>query len=255
MKKLFKITSFSFVILIVSLFACSIMIYAAEIDEFYYGDHKLTGTLFEADKDAPITVKIGNKEYKGRLNNWDYSISIPNYYKIGTSITVTYMDSDGNEQIEESSVLKNEKTTVYVYYVFAKHNKVRGYVEYAHKGDVLSIIIGNKVYSAKVKNDSKKYKFTFKIKKAKAGTKMTINLNNMYKQNLENWKWKVFTSDVVRIGMTKKQVKLLAYWSEPTKKNVSAYSEQWCYDDDGDGWTDTYLYFWHGKVSNWQSKE
>ena len=63
----------------------------------------------------------------------------------------------------------------------------------------------------------------------------------------------VYLSDTVYVGYTKKQVKWLTYWNSPDKKNTSAYSEQWCYDWDGDGLHDAYLYFnSKGKVTNWQ---
>lgn len=253
MKKVFKNAVLSMLFLLGVVFICTDSVYAlGVIDPFYYGDHKLTGYISDADSSAAYTVKIGGKTYKGKLKkNDDFSVSIPGYYKIGTSISVTYKDWYGNTHKVSSKVKKNPAADVWVYYVYSKHTKVRGYVEQAHKGDIISIKIGNKTYKTKVKKDAKKYKFSMNIKKAKAGTKMTITLRNKFNQKLVSWKWKVFTSDVVRIGMTKKQVSLLAYWSEPDKKNVSAYSEQWCYDDDGDGWTDTYLYFRNGKVSNW----
>ena len=255
MKKLFRKSFISLFFLLVLTFACSTVVSAGVIDDFYYGDHKLRGSIWDADNNTPITVTIGKKKYKGKLRNTRYSISIPQYYKVGTTITVTYKDWDGRVQKDKTKIIKNEDTDVWVYYVYASHTKVNGYVEYAHKGDIIYIKIGNRTYSTVVKKDAKRYKFSLKTKKAKAGTPMRIVLKNRFKQVLVNWRWKVFTSDVVRTGMTKSQVMLLAYWSEPTRKNISAYSEQWCYDDDGDGWTDTYLYFRNGRVSDWYIRE
>ena len=229
---------------------------ALEVNEFYYGDHWLEGYDFSAEDDDKVTVQIGSKKYTDYIDSGEFSVRIPGYFKIGTAIRVTVYDEEGEVSATETvKVQRDEEYDVFVKYVYPKHKKVKGYVTNAHKGDIVKIKIGKKTYKKTLKKDSKKLSYSIKIKNPKAGQKMRIMLFNRFKQKLVDWKWKVFTSNVVRTGMTKSQVKLLAYWSEPDHKNKSAYSEQWCYDDDGDGFSDAYLYFRNGRVSNWSIKD
>lgn len=170
------------------------------------------------------------------------------------AVTVTGYDSIKKEYL--STVITVRVTEVETYdWVCKNTKKVRVDVSNSQVGDVIKLKIGKKTYTHKIKSQTEKYSVKIKIKKPGFyGKKYTLTLKRKGK-TITKVKEYVYLGKKVHIGDSKKKVKWLADWNDPDKKNKSAYSEQWCYDWDGDGYHDAYLYFRKGRVSNWQIME
>ena len=139
-----------------------------------------------------------------------------------------------------------------VNWIFKNTKNVKIKAKHVKKGDVIKLKIGKKTYTKKVTKDALETTVKIKIKKPGFyGKKYKLTLTRKGKDVAKESEY-VYLSDTVYVGYSKKKVKWLVDWNDPDKKNYSAYSEQWCYDWDGDGLHDAYLYFRNGKVSNWQ---
>ncbi len=169
--------------------------------------------------------------------------------------TLTLKDADGVTTKIKLTVKLGKSEVYSSKWIYKNTKNVKIKAENVQKGDVLKLKIGKKTYTKKIKKDALETSIKFKIKKPGFyGKKYKITLNRKGKVVAKESEY-VYLSDTVYVGYTKKKVKWLTGWNSPDHKNISAYTEQWCYDWDGDGWTDAYLYFRNGKVSNWQTSE
>ena len=229
--------------------------WALSLSPFYYGDHTLEGVISDADDGAVVTARIDQKKYTGKVSAGKFSIKVPGYPKINAAISVSCPAKSGTET-EKAKVMRWDSKYYQVFpdYIFAKSTKVTGKIYNAHKGDILRVKIGKKTFKTTIRSDKREQKFTVKIKKSAAGSKVTLTFMNRHKQKLSVTSAKVYSSNATRTGMTIKKVRLLAYWGDPTKIQKSGNTQKWCYDDNNDGVYDTYLYFKDGKVSGWDIK-
>ena len=265
-----KITLFTLLFLI-GLFACAGSVHASDltIDRYAYGDKYITGYYWGAGENVQIMAFQGtspmpgpkDKVYKGtcKKKTGRFKIKVSKQWKIGTKFTVRCVSwnsvyNSTNIDIERAKVRKPTDENYFFWYITEQENRLRVKVENVHKGDRIKVRIGNKTYTKRIKKAAKKKTYKLKIARAKAGTKITVWLVNRYGQKVAAKDSSViYRYEDIAKGMTKKQAKLTIGWRYPTKKNVYTYNEQWCYDDDGDGRIDSYLYFdANGRVSGWQ---
>ena len=213
-----------------------------------YGSKKLSGNTTPG---AKVVAKIGKKYYRATAAaNGKYTINIP-LVKVGTKIYLKY-SSAGTSLSKTIVVKKGSHKVETIDWVYKNSTKVKGKVTNVNAGDYIRIKVNGKTYKKKITKAAKSYSFTIKISKpGKYGIRLTTELINKYNQQLGIEKEYVYKSDTVYIGDTKSTVRWLTYWNNPRKKNYYSNSEQWCYDWDGDGFNDAYLYFRNGKVSNW----
>ena len=204
---------------------------------------------------AKVTAKIGKKTYKATAAaNGKYTIKIP-VVKIGTKIKMKF--SSANTSLAKTVTVKKSaskiETTAWVY---KDSSKVKGKTVKVHKGDYIKIKINGRTYKKKIKKNANSFKFSIKIKKPnKYGIRMTTELYNKFNQRLSIEKEYVYKSNYVYVGDSKATVKWLTGWNDPYKRNYYSTGEQWCYDWDGDGFSDAFLYFRNGKVSDWYTSE
>ena len=127
---------------------------------------------------------------------------------------------------------------------------ISGYIFRAFKGQKLLITVGGKTYTVVINKDAKNYKFKVYVGSLKAGQKVNFKLNNKFNQNLINYTEVVYYSNVIKVGYTKSQVRLVPGFEKPYSINQSAYGDTWYYEwDDGSyGW----IYFnASGSVVDW----
>jgi len=118
------------------------------------------------------------------------------------------------------------------------------------KGDRVKVKIGNKIYSSKTKPG--KSEQTVKIKPSKSGSKITVWVENKYKQVLSKKKSDIiYDGTKIRMGLTKAQVRLIVDWRYPDSKTHYPQGETWNYDMDNDGNIDKYVSFTNGRVAYW----
>ena len=165
--------------------------------------------------------------------------------------------SSANTSLAKTVTVKKSaskiETTAWVY---KDSSKVKGKTVKVHKGDYIKIKINGRTYKKKIKKNANSFKFSIKIKKPnKYGIRMTTELYNKFNQRLSIEKEYVYKSNYVYVGDSKATVKWLTGWNDPYKRNYYSTGEQWCYDWDGDGFSDAFLYFRNGKVSDWYTSE
>ena len=119
------------------------------------------------------------------------------------------------------------------------------------KGDYVVLRIGKKKYKKTYKKQTREGKVTwkFKVKGARAGTKVRVAYYNKFKQKLCSQSTIVWKSKRIHLGDTRRQVRLTYGFGKPRYINYSAYSEQWVFVYGRSRW---YVYFRNGRVSNWQ---
>ncbi len=165
---------------------------------------------------------------------------------------ITVYDDEGRKSVINVTVKQGKSKIESVNYIYKKTKSVKVKVTNALKGDVIKLKIGKKTYKKKITKKALKTTVKIKIKQPGFyGKKYKLTLVRKGKTVAKKSDY-VYLSDTVYVGYTKKKVRWLTFWNAPRKKNYSAYSEQWCYDWNGDGLHDAYLYFRNGKVSNWQ---
>ncbi len=261
----------SYYVLLVSAFIllCPSTVFAGAlvIDNCYYGDSSIYGSYYGfGETDIKIVAYKGTASepgnettYPASISGSSYQISLPDYWSIGTPFTVrctsrnSYNQTD-NAVVEYDTIKAPEDVWLTYWDITYKSKKIKVRLENVHSGDILKIKVGKKTYKKKIKADTADITYRIKIKKPTAGKKITFWVVNKYNQVLVSpLKTIVFKYKSVKKGMTKKQARLAIGWRDPTHINYYTYSEQWCYDDDGDGYTDSYLYFnGNGRVTGWQ---
>ena len=130
-------------------------------------------------------------------------------------------------------------------WICRNNTKVKFTLKNVYKGDKIIIKIGKKTYKKTIKSNKKKLKVTQKIKKAKPGTKVTITLRGEKNKLIDTYKTKVYYAAKVKLGMTKKQCKLVPGWEHRDSTTVSGNTTIWWYDDG------SYLSFYKGRLKGW----
>ena len=214
-----------------------------------YGSTKISSSTTPG---AKVTAKIGTRTYKATADaKGKYTITIP-VVKIGTKITLKF--TSGSSSLTKTITVKKDSSDIETtYWTYKNSTKVRGKAYKVHAGDYVKVTINGKTYKKTITKAASSLNFSIPIKKpGKYGIKMKTELFNKFGQQMAVENEYVYLSDVVHTGDTKAKVKWLTSWNDPDKINYYTYSEQWCYDWDGDGWHDAYLYFRNGRVSSWQ---
>ena len=221
--------------------------YYSVMDTAEYGDTYLYGRTFPY---TAVKLTFAGKSYSAKTNKFgDFKFKVP-VKKIGTKIkyTIKYKGASLvlNERIEKPTMsLSVQKIT-------KKSRKIKVTARYVHKGDVIKVKIGKKTYKYKLKSNKKKVTHKFKIKRSKAGKKITVTVVNKYKQKLTSRSSIVYYAMKVRKNMTKKQCKLVPGWAHPCRVYGWQNWETWWYDKNGDGYVDdTFLQFHNGKLDSW----
>ena len=199
---------------------------------------------------AAVSSKIAGKTYKATANkSGKFSIKIP-VVKVGTKISVAIKYHGGSKSYSRKIAKPGTSVSTPTIYRSSKSLKVTA--KNVHKGDKITVKVGKKTYTKKIKKDASKISYKQKIKKSKAGSKITVTVKNKFKQTVYSKSKKVYYASKIKKGMTKKQCKLVPGWEYPGDKYVSGSWETWWYDDDNDGYAnDSYLEFYKGKLYGW----
>lgn len=218
-------------------------------NNIYYGNTAVSGWTLSK---ATVVFKINGKEYKKTASDNGYFkfTGLP-VCKIGAKYTFAFYKNGVSYRY--SSKVRNNNPYMENYYLYKNQTKFKGLVKNVHKGDIITVKIGKKKYTKKVTKNASKFNYTLKVKKAKFGTKITINIKNKFKQTLTSYNDIVYYAKEVKKGMTMKQAKCVPGWTNPKKKEHYDNATIWWYDDDGDGYADdSYLYFnSKGKLKKW----
>lgn len=207
---------------------------------------KVQGTTTAKSK---VTIKIGNKTYKGVANKYgEFSIKI-NSTNIGTKIVVNVVTPKG---YTNSKSVKTKRSNGYAElssYVFRTSTKATLKIKNGNKGDKLKIKIGSKTYTKRLKSDKKKQNITFNIKKASAGSKINITLYDKFGNKKATDSDMVYYGTKIYIGMSSHNATLTT-WGPPVRRNNwgTGY-EQWVFESAN---STLYAYIKNGKVCNIQ---
>ena len=207
------------------------------------------------DYDSYITVFLesvkssNNKVVTPSLQYGDSSFEIT--AKLPGTARLTVEDFDGRISYIDVTVKQGKSTIETAKWVYKNTKKVTVKATNVVKGDKIKLKIGKKTYTKKITKTAQKASVKFKIKKPGFyGKKYNLTLIRKKKVVAKERDY-VYLSNNVHVGDTKKKVKWLTSWNDPVKKNKTAYTEQWCYDWDEDGYHDAYLYFRKGRVTDW----
>ena len=214
------------------------------------------GASFDGDADADIVSAVSSDEAVATAEVAFGSYVGVDVKKQAGTVNVTVKDSSGKTsiiQFESTGQSEKKAKITSVSNVFKYSKKVTIKAKNVKKGDVVKLVIGKKTYTKKISKTAATAKIKISIKKPDFyGKKYTLTIKRKGKV-MATKKAYVYLGDTVYVGYTKKKVKWLIDWKDPDKKNYTAYSEQWCYDWDGNGLHDAYLYFDNnGRVRNWQ---
>ena len=200
--------------------------------KIYYGDKYVSGEtgyfgneFFDSYeiakmKDALVTVKVKKKTYRGRVNRkGNFKVKAPKLAKcrIGTRVTVSV--SAGGMTKTRVYKVKRYMPDVEMGTVYSTETKAYITLSDLTKGDVLKLKIGNKTYKKKVKKSVSKLDWNPKISRPKAGSRIRLTIVNRFKQKLGTYKDKVYSDYKVRMGMTKREVRLVPGYESPDSKS------------------------------------
>ncbi|EJR91131.1 beta-lactamase [Bacillus cereus VD200] len=155
-------------------------------------DTKITGT---GEKGAKATVKIGNGEYEGTVDEkGNYAIDIPEQ-PVGTELSVTLTDAAGNTS-QPTKINVGEKDTTApdapkVNKVTDQDTKVTGTGE---KGSKVSVVVDGKEIGMGKVDDQGNY--TVDIPKQAGGKEIVVTLTDAAGNTSQPTKTKVETKDV-----------------------------------------------------------
>ena len=193
-----------------------------------------------------MTIKHNRDfDHEGYYLTGDYfSVSYP-LQKLKTKAKFYFVDSDGFTWTKTKAINKTEPATANFSRVYKNKKSVKVTIKKAKKGDKITLAIGGKNYTKKVKADKATFKCKFKVKKTKAGQKIKLTLKDK-KGNIKKTKsGKVYYASKIKRGMTKKHCKLVPGWEHPSDSYVSGSWTTWWYDDN------SYLEFYMGKLYGW----
>lgn len=152
-----------------------------------YGDSTLKGVTYD---NAAVTATINGRTYSGKAgSSGSYSIKVPKYVKIGTSVTIRTTQYGFTETHARKVV--NNKPSISLSSVKKGSKKVSVTVKKVHKGDYIKVKVGKKTYTKKVTKDYKEKTYQIKTKVQKKGQKVTVKVYNKYKQKLTSKSRKV----------------------------------------------------------------
>lgn len=213
-----------------------------------YGNAQVTGKTLPG---ASVKMSIAGKTYTAKLDKkGKFKVTLP-VRKIGSKVKYT-IKYKGGTLVVNRKMAKPTTNAYSIQDITKKSKKIWVRVLNVHKGDIIKVKIGNKTYKYKVKKNAKNLKHTFKIKKSKAGKKITLTVYNKYNQRLDGNSSIVYYALNIKKNMTKKQCKLVPGWEHPDEVYVNGKWTTWWYDDDGDGYAiDSYLQFKKGKLKGW----
>lgn len=247
------------VLIITAIFVCSFSFPSSATGSFNYssignipyGNKYVT---VSADPGTTATAIVDGAAYSSvYLNSYgSYNLPIP-ALAVGTQVGVTY-SKDGASYTVYANVFKNEDYIDWFDNITVNSKKIKIDLYSVHYGDRIVVKIGKKKYSQTVYYDASNTSVTLKLKKKKGikpGKQFTVYVYNQFGQLLDYNTDILYKTKKIRKGLTKKQARLVAGWRYPDEKYYSSGREEWCYDDDGDGSYDSFLYFRHGKVVNW----
>ena len=232
----------------------------SETKELEYGETVLEENFYVDWTDIHyVAIDSKGKYIQGTISG-DYepvtgTIQLPHFYKIGDTLTVRL---SGYDEETDSYMIETQKVTITapgpvnimdVNYVYPKTRKLKFDVENVHKGDKIKVKIGKKTYTKKITRNYSDKRITVKIKKPKAGSKITYWIVNKFNQKLTGkGKEVVYKYKKIRKGMTKKQVKLTSGWRYGRKSYTSSTETWHC----GSG---KYVIFKNGVVWNYYYSE
>lgn len=194
---------------------------------------------------SSVTVKVGSKTYRGKSNSKGaFSIKIKSK-KAGTKVTVSVLSPEGYSVTKTKKIEKTYGYPELLSYVYRTSTKVKIKVTGGNKGDKLKVKIGKKTYTKKLSKNTRKQKFTMKIKKAAAGTTVKIILYDKYGKKKDYCTSMVYHGDRIYVGMTAREAELTT-WGPPVRRNNWGFgSIQWVFES---GSTTLYAYIRNGKV-------
>ena len=217
------------------------------MDTAEYGDTYLYGCTLPY---AAVKLTFAGKSYSAKANKYsEFKFKVP-VKKIGTKIqyTINYKGAS----IVLKGKIEKPKTSLSVQKITKKSKRIKVTARNVHKGDVIKVKIGKKTYKYKLKSNKNKVTHKFKIKRSKAGKKITVTVVNKYNQKLTSRSSIVYYAMKVKKNMTKKQCKLVPGWAHPCRVYGWQNWETWWYDTNNDGYEDdTFLQFRNGKLDSW----
>lgn len=219
----------------------------SKVDRIYFGDSIITGKCYSGQK---VYVNIRGKKYRAKGKKGTFTLKNIPQMRIGTKLVIHF--SDGKYKWTKKKTIRRYNLAISWKRIYKSHKKVKFNFSYLDPHDRVIIKIGKKKYTkiAKGKNVTS---FTVKNVKLHMGEKVSCTIYNKFHQKLASKKTKVWFRSGVKVGDTIHQVKYIPGWNKPDNINSSTYDEQWCYDDDGDGISDSFLYFdAYGHVTSWQ---
>ena len=223
----------------------------------YIAEYTYFNTMRSGDKikghtlsGATVSAKISGKKYSTKANgSGNFSMKIP-VVKVGTKVNITVKCNNGTKTY--SKKIAKPGTSISVPTVYRTTKTIKVTAKKVHKGDTITIKVGKKSYTKKIKKDASKITYKQKIKRTKEGSKIKITVKNKFKQNVYTKSKKVYYASKIKKGMTKKQCKLVPGWEHPDDIYVSGNITTWWYDDNGDGYAiDSYLQFKNGRLIGW----
>lgn len=198
---------------------------------------------------STLTIKVGNKNYKGKADKYgNFAIKIKSK-KAGTGVTVKVVTPEGYTNSKTTKIIKAYGYAELSNYVLRTSTKANFTVKYGTKGDKLEIKIGDNIYIKKLKSNKKKQKIAFGIKKAAAGSKIKITLYDKFGAKKAVDSDMVYYGTKIFVGMSAHNATLTT-WGKPVRRNDwgTGY-KQWVFES---AYSTLYAYIKNGKVCSIQ---
>lgn len=210
---------------------------------------KLTGST--AAK-STVIIKYKGKTKKVKSNaSGKFSVKTGRL-KAGTKIKISVTTPEKFTNSRTFKIKQAKGSVSLPKYTLRYTKKVSFTAKKVKKGDYLTLKVGKRSYRYKFRADAKTKKGTIRIKAPSTGSRITATLYDKFGGKKASCKDRVYYDNGVRVGMTSKQVRATTLGS-PDKINSYSYGDdQWCYDTDGDGIYDFFVYVDGGKVTAWQ---
>lgn len=195
-------------------------------------------------------VKFSKNNYKHTKPEWSDDYRVIRYATLKSKAKLSYRCYDCGKKLYVYKPWKKGSFYSKKYYI--KHNtvwnndkKVVIRLKNPSKGAVIKLQVGKRKYTRKIKNNKKTV--TIKIKRANYGEKISAGLYYKGKKVGPDWcddEDRVWYSNRVRNGMTKKQVKYT--WGSPESRSSSSSGYSYWFWGDG-----SYVGFKNGRVRLW----
>ena len=226
----------------------------------WYGAAKATGKVYIRTESGKNKAVAGAKvyfKYKGKTyttkttSGGRYTFKKLPLIKHGAVVYV-YATRKGYTKGKGAfqSQVKEQISVIHYNYAFSDSTVQKGNVQNVHRGDVLKITIGKKVYKKTFKKNASKVGFKIPVEKAAAGTKVRYQLISKYGMKWVDGKDVIYGYKQIRRGDTRQHVMLTPTFRYPLRKTVSEDGEVWWYENNN------YIYFDRsGKVRLWSFTE